>query len=416
MRAAILAGIILLGACQDLTSLTPDRVPPPDRQLVQEGTLEDPTDPCGALDVEAPRRLSATPGSSDGVRMAVLPRAGGETWVGVAWLEHGSDDPPSTANVAVQVLLDDGVAFGDTLLLDAESPESVDIAARVGTEQFVVASGDGEMGSRLTTITRVQDPQQSGFREMSIALPRVERPTVAFAQDRGFVIGLEPGPGARRAIAMGSVTIGARAIEVQTTDLPGLQATDVTLSTNGGQTWIAWNDGSEVLGAPLRETSQDGWEVADGTALSTYQSFPLRRAQGTTDLAVAATVATTIEVLRLEETEWKPLGAITDELDRVEGLAATRGESGARWAIAHTWSPGDGSPLEVRIERFRTNKPVCNTPGECVRVTTDLQVSSEPEIVAVDSGYLIAWSDAIDGQTDVFVTRALCHSTTTPTD
>jgi hypothetical protein len=413
---ALVAVMVGLGGCQDITELSPERLPPPARPVIDDGALDDPIDPCGALDVEAPRRLSASPGDSNGARLTVLPRPGGETWVGVAWIERGAEDPdPSDAHVTVQVLLEDGVPLGDAVLLEADTPLTLDLVPVPGTSSFVLASGDAVLGSTLSVVSPAgASPENPSLPFLQVPLP-FDSPRVVLGSERGFVVGLEEGDEPVRAVGLAVVTLGETALEMVSSSLPGLVASDLAIAASGVQAWLAWNDGATVLGAPLRETSPGTWEIPEEStrALGPLEG-ELRRAHGTTDLAIATTTLGWIAIHRLEETGWRTLGIGEDPRGPSEGLAATRGEAGARWAVARTWAPADGGPREIRVERFRTNQSFCAVAGECVRLTTDLLDSAEPDIVAVDSGYLVAWSDALEGgQTDVFVARARCRSTTT---
>lgn len=418
MRIARTLPLLLLGlpgGCQDLTSLTPERVPPPDRTRVPEGTLDDPTDPCGALDVEAPRRLSATRGDSDGVRMALLPRPGAEAWVGVAWLEHrllGPEEAP--AQIAVQTLLEDGVPLGDTQRFDAGDPESVEIVAIPGEDLFLVATGDRDRGSFMTVLSPTSDPAEVPP-ELDLELPDLDQPRVALALGHGYVVGLDAAAAGPRSIRILDVTITGRQFAVEPGVVPRIAATDVAVATNGAETWLAWNDGVQVRGAALRKTEGGDWEIreADEHVIDGHPGS-LRRAHGTIDLAVAFAAWGMQDVRRLDADDWRSVGSGTADQERTESLAVTRGESGTRWAIARAFEPGDGSPAEIRIERVRPSKAFCETPGECVRVTTDRLQSAGPEILWVDGGYLVAWSDREEiGQTDVFVALARCRSTTT---
>lgn len=421
MRIATVVPLVVgaLAACVDVTEIPPDRVPPPERRRVGEGALDQSTDPCGALDVGPPVRLSASPGDSDGVRMARLSRPGAEAWVGVVWIEHGTRDTP--AQIAFQLLLEDGVPLGDTEWIDAADPESVEIVAAPGTDSFAVVTEDRAL-SQLATAC----PLQGGFTPVT-ALALLDRPQVVLGLDRALVVGLDYGEGPR------SVHLADLAIEVrpegrcvaQDTELVStfyemteIQATDVTIASDGVQSWLAWVDAEgSVCGALLTKDSQDQWETptCGDDRLAGHSGF-LRRVQGTQQLALAYIAGGSVLLKRLEAQGWTEMGSGRADDEPNQSLAGTRGEGGTRWAVARTFAP-DGGSREVRIERARPHRTFCENPGECQRVTADLQESSAPEIVGVNSGYLVAWTDRLpDGQTEVFVASARCHPMTVTPD
>jgi hypothetical protein len=351
--------------------------------------------------------------------MAFLRRPGAEAWVGVAWLEHrlvGPDDAPP--RIAVQTLLEDGVPLGDTQLIGAGDPESVEIVAVPGEDLFLVAWSDRALGSFLMLLSPAADPNEDPpdtdplLRDL---LQDLHQTRVALALGHGYAVGLVGGGEGPRPVHLFEVTITERGPELVADDLLGITATDLAIATNGAETWLAWNDGDSVKGVALRKSEGGQWGVPAGQEkpLAQYQGV-LRRAQGTEDLALAYAASSAQDVKRLDADDWRPIGSGLTDPERSESLAVTRGESGGRWAIARAFEPGDGRPAEIRIERVRPSELFCESPGECVWVTSDLLESSGPEILWVDGGYLVAWSDCEEiGQTDVFVARARCHSTTT---
>jgi hypothetical protein len=416
VRAALLLALTILAGCQGLTELTPERVPPPDRRRVGEGTLDDPSDPCGALDVGTARRLSASAGESDGSRMALLTRPGAESWVAVAWVEHGVEGK-APASVAVQVLLEDATPFGDATYIDAESPYLVDVTARTGTDSFLIASGDLDGGSLVRQLELDDGEWQD---EATVALPDVERPRLLVAQDKVFVVGVEP-PGEPPPV---SITELALPLEddtsPRTTRLDDVRAYDAVPATNGPTIWLAWDDGSWVWGGALVRNQSDGWAIPfeSRAGLPTEYFGELRAGHGTRNLVIASSAYGLSIAYRFDVGNWVALARtdpLAPHLQPDEALPIARGESGARWAVARTYEPGDGTPPEIRIERGHPTEYWCATPGECARITTDLRESTSPEIVAVESGYLVSWSDRLeDDQTEVFVAFVACRATTRP--
>lgn len=152
--AVLLAATLLTVGCQDVTAVPASRLPPPDREQLDDGRLHDPVDPCGALDVDSPQRLSATPGDSDGARVAVLARAGEEPVALVAWMEREPLDPDPFPRVDVQLLLSDGVRLGDVVRSDdLPAPTRIDVAAQPGADTFFVVVDDAFLGATAIQVS-----------------------------------------------------------------------------------------------------------------------------------------------------------------------------------------------------------------------------------------------------------------------
>lgn len=365
MRWLTVLATLVAAACLDVTAVAPDRLPPPDREEIDDGRLADPTDPCGALDVGPPQRLSATPGDSDGVRMAVLQRQRSEPWIAVAWVEHGLVDPlVQFPSVDVQVLLADGVRFGDVIHVGAQAPTAIDVAPIPDQDAFVVVVDD-----QVDPFAIGVAPNTLPFGQTSVL--DVDGMSVVALPDGALVAGIarEGRDGPRPVAVTELISTGDMVATGQTFWLEDVAAEAVVLTASGTETWLAWADRTHLVGATVEYAPGAGTLTLGARASKNLTVSKLRRVQGAPSLTTSVEDDDQLWVLRMDTAGWQQvLGEYSLDPDGGDAAVA-RGESGTRWALARSVRPYVDTQREIRIERFGRDDTPCRQATDCLTLT-----------------------------------------------
>ncbi|MBI2892932.1 MAG: hypothetical protein HYY06_05220 [Deltaproteobacteria bacterium] len=393
---------LALAACNELVAVGPERLPPDAPEVIDEGTLYEVTpDNCYALEVGTPIRITASPTSSVGVEMATA-RLADLGFVALAWLEVDEDGLAQQA--AARYLLDDGVQYGGIFTQAVAQPASIAVFPVPTLLGFAVATADAEgLRVSLTTLGKlgVDRAEYESSVVEGLSSPRGvavdDHMWIAALDEDGEVVLLDL---ARRA--------DGYALEATRHDT-SIRADSAEIAADSQGALLVFLDEGQAGSARI---ARDGSIETESFSIDAGLTSRLRAAT-TGDRIVVPVVPGGEQgfVYNPDPAGWFPVGEFPHDQSsdpRAPGIAIEDG--GARWAIVRV-TGGDDTPADVELLRGGLSLTIgsaCSSATECSRVTTDLAPSAEPAIVSLPDGYAVAWSDAVDGQLEVFYARLTC--------
>lgn len=413
MRAlAILS--VLATACDNVTAIPDDRLPPPRRPPdVDEGILVGGAERCGALLPSAPVRVSATTTDAVGLSMAVQPIGHDEGLVGLMWIE---EDPKTGARTAAsRFLLADGAQVDDVTYYPHDGVRKVSITALPPVEAFgiTIVHEDGMFAGPEPPFLIPEGLDA----DVEFPLDVVDVGVVAIPDRIVFATIVAAGEDGDE----GVITISVQMLGEQGGEpliRPSAQsASAVALVAEEPGARVFWAHDGLVYGDEVGP--EQDWQLDEGpepqATTSVLSPVELRPAavRGIVYLPLPTDRGAQI-ALQSAAGEWSTFLAMTFTGPEPSGASIAVEDGGARIALAYAaFSPGPG-PATVRLDRIARSPTVesglCSGPTDCIEVTIDLVPSFQPVVAALDDGYAVAWIDEVDGQRDVFYAHVACRA------